>query len=44
MATIVANYAAKKLLGKQMEKYKSKKPAGDDDVSLPPTCFLQLAS
>jgi len=30
MAGLIANYAAKKLLGGQMDKYKSKKVAGDD--------------
>lgn len=28
MAALVGKYAAKKLLGKQMEKYKSKEPVG----------------
>lgn len=32
-ATFAANYAAKKMLGKEMNKYKDKKPAGGD-VSL----------
>lgn len=30
MAATIANYAAKKLLGSQMDKYKGKKVAGDD--------------
>lgn len=33
MAQIVTKYAAKKLLGSQMDKYKHKDVAGDDDVS-----------
>jgi len=32
MASLVANYAARKLLGSQLEKYKHKNVAGDDDV------------
>lgn len=32
MATLVANYAARKVLGGQLEKYKHKNVAGDDDV------------
>lgn len=32
MAGVIANYAAKKLLGSQMEKYRSKKVAGDDVI------------
>jgi len=33
MAQIITNYAAKKLLGSQLEKYKHKAVGGDDDVS-----------
>ena len=29
-ATYAAEYAAKKMLGKEMDKYKNKKPAGSD--------------
>ncbi|KAL9059982.1 MAG: hypothetical protein Q9162_000832 [Coniocarpon cinnabarinum] len=31
MAAKIASLGAKKMLGKEMEKYKGKKPAGDDD-------------
>jgi len=34
MAQIITNYAAKKLLGSQLEKYKHKAVGGDDDVRL----------
>lgn len=30
MANVIASYAAKKVLGKQMDKYRSKAVAGDD--------------
>jgi len=35
MAQIITNYAAKKLLGSQLEKYKHKAVGGDDDVRPP---------
>lgn len=35
MAAQIANYAAKKALGQQMDKYKHKKVAGSDVCFLP---------
>jgi len=40
MTGLIAKYAMKKVLGKEMEKYKSKDAAGPYVRSLRPRCFL----